>query len=50
MDVETAFDFRAYLHECKDSGDRGTSNEEATSPWTSLAIRPRSSSVWSNND
>ena len=27
MDAETAFDFRAYLHECKESGDRGTSNE-----------------------
>jgi hypothetical protein len=27
MDAETAFDFRDYLHECKDSGDRGTSNE-----------------------
>ena len=26
MDRETAFDFRDYLHECKDSGDYGTSN------------------------
>jgi hypothetical protein len=27
MDAETAFDFRDYLHECKESGDYGTSNE-----------------------
>ena len=27
MDPETAFDFRDYLHECKESGDRGTSNK-----------------------
>jgi hypothetical protein len=27
MDPETAFDFRDYLHECKDTGDLGTSNE-----------------------
>ena len=26
MDRETAFDFRDFLHECKDRGDRGTSN------------------------
>jgi hypothetical protein len=27
MDRETAFDFRNFLHECKDRGDRGTSND-----------------------
>ena len=27
MDTETAFDFRDYLHECKESGDYGTSKE-----------------------
>ena len=27
MDAETAFDFRDYLHQCKESGDLGTRND-----------------------
>lgn len=27
MDAEIALAYREYLHECKESGDRGTSND-----------------------
>lgn len=40
MDPETAFDFRDYLHECKESGDRGTGNERGDFTMDSFARRP----------
>lgn len=27
MDAETELEYRDYLHECKESGDRGTAND-----------------------
>lgn len=41
MDPEKAFDFREYLHECKESGDRGTSNERGDFTMDELRAKAR---------
>jgi hypothetical protein len=41
MDEETGFLFRDYLHECKDSGDRGTQNERGDFTMDELRAKAR---------